>query len=114
MHKGQEVQKMVSKMGMTIAELSEKTGKARNTLYGYFGDPNLGRKQIETVGEAISFDFSKIFGDYSDIDPKDEEVQDSLPNIQATSLMVMLDGNDANFEKTILRLRALNDTLKRF
>lgn len=63
-HKGEYLNSVVRKRGITIKALTASAGFDRTTYYHHIADPHLPYKVIARYGEVLNFDFS---GEYPEI-----------------------------------------------
>jgi len=62
-HRGQLVEKIIRRSGLSLTKLSHRLGISRNTLYNRFQNPKLGYRFILEVGRIIHHDFTNDFPD---------------------------------------------------
>jgi hypothetical protein len=64
-HQGSIIEKAIRNSGISIAEVSRRLNVNRKTIYNWFDQPRLSIDNVKQVGEAIMYDFSKDFPDFS-------------------------------------------------
>lgn len=116
-HKGEEVRKVIVKMGFKINAVAAAIEMNRGSLASRFKDPDMDRPTIEKIGEFIGYDFSKIFGDYVSPPMNNLVMEPHEMNYgkeESTMISVALDGSERTFDQVIQKLKVINQGLRKW
>ncbi len=64
-HDGEVIEKVIRRNGVSIAELGRVLNVNRRSIYNWFNQRRLNNDLIIRIGQAINYDFSKDFPNYS-------------------------------------------------